>query len=116
MKRVRVLLYALTTAQFRVQAFWRSVVVDERIQLIRGGDTLKIELRFDSIDALQIDGGPGAMLELCAEPLFPEGVVGWRLVPGFPAPLALPHIQIIRLRETRQKIRRGTGRKHRIAS
>ncbi len=90
MKRVRIQLFAQADARFRARALWRGVVVDERVERIARGKTAKLELRFDSIDVVEIDGAPALLVDLCGEPLFPEAASGWRQVPGFAYPLGLP--------------------------
>jgi hypothetical protein len=90
LKRAIVTLVALMDTTVRAGGWWQGVLVDERVRKVAAAQRVQLVLRFDSIDEVRIDGAPALLVELCVEPLFPEGLHGWQRVPGFPYPLGLP--------------------------
>jgi hypothetical protein len=80
----------VATPRIRLTALLGDVPVVSADVEGRPGDIVPQTLEFDAISAVEIEGGPAALVELGIVPVSQDATVGWELIPDFTYPMRLP--------------------------
>ena len=89
-RRVDVILGFHDDARIKIKALLSKIPVAE---IVVSGNQHQIKtatIEFDAIDAIVIDGGPAALIDVCVVLVTDEATKGWEPLPEFKYPLLLP--------------------------
>lgn len=89
-RRVEVQIGFRQGAKIQVTSLSENMVVAQVTVSGRAGQVKSALVESDTISAIQLSGGPAALVDLCFVPVSENATVGWEPVSDFPYPMCLP--------------------------